>query len=159
MSKPAEWVTNPEEFPRILEADDLLRLLPHRYPFLMVDRVIEIDRDQFCIGIKNVTVNEPFFPGHFPGRPVMPGVLLLEGMAQTAGAICGMVNSRARPPSVFLLTIDKAKFRRLVLPGNVVEYHMRQMTRRKQMWWYRGEAKVDGQIVAEAEISALLTES
>lgn len=159
MSKPAEWVTNPEEFPRILEADDLLRLLPHRYPFLMVDRVIEIERDQSCIGIKNVTVNEPFFPGHFPGRPVMPGVLLLEGMAQTAGAICGMVNSRARPPSVFLLTIDKAKFRRLVLPGNVVEYHMRQMTRRKQMWWYRGEAKVDGQIVAEAEISALLTES
>lgn len=159
MSKPAEWVTNPEEFPRVLEADDLLRLLPHRYPFLMVDRVIEIERDQSCIGIKNVTVNEPFFPGHFPGRPVMPGVLLLEGMAQTAGAICGMVNSRARPPSVFLLTIDKAKFRRLVLPGNVVEYHMRQMTRRKQMWWYRGEAKVDGQIVAEAEISALLTES
>lgn len=159
MSKPAEWVTNPEEFPRVLEADDLLRLLPHRYPFLMVDRVIEIERDQFCIGIKNVTVNEPYFPGHFPGRPVMPGVLLLEGMAQTAGAICGMVNSRARPPSVFLLTIDKAKFRRLVLPGNVVEYHMRQMTRRKQMWWYRGEAKVDGQIVAEAEISALLTES
>jgi 3-hydroxyacyl-[acyl-carrier-protein] dehydratase len=158
MSKPAEQATISEEFPRVLETADLLRLLPHRYPFLMVDRVIEIDRDQSCIGIKNVTVNEPFFPGHFPGRPVFPGVLLLEGMAQTAGVICGMVNSRARPPSVFLLTIDKAKFRKPVLPGYVVEYHMRQMTRRKKMWWYRGEAKVDGQVVAEAEVGALLTE-
>ena len=159
MSKPAEQATNPVEYPRVLETDDLLRLLPHRYPFLMVDRVIEIERDQSCIGIKNVTVNEPFFPGHFPGRPVFPGVLLLEGMAQTAGAICGMVNSVARPPSVFLLTIDKAKFRKLILPGQIIEYHMRQMTRRKQMWWYRGEAKVGGQLVAEAEVSALLTES
>ena len=159
MSKPAEQATNAEEFPRVLEIDDLLRLLPHRYPFLMIDRVIEIDRDQSCIGIKCVTVNEPFFPGHFPGRPVFPGVLLLEGMAQTAGAICGMVNSRARPPSVLLLTIDKAKFRRPVLPGHVIEYHMQQMTRRKRMWWYRGEAKVDGEVVAEAEVGALLTES
>ena len=159
MSKPAERAMNPEEFPRVLETEDLLRLLPHRYPFLMVDRVIEVDRDQSCIGIKNVTVNEPFFPGHFPGKPVMPGVLVLEGMAQTAGAICGMVNSRARPPSVLLLTIDKAKFRRPVLPGQVIEYHMRLMTRRKRMWWYRGEAKVNGEVVAEAEIGALLTES
>lgn len=158
MSKTAEQEAIPAEFPQVLETDDLLRLLPHRYPFLMVDRVIEIDRDRSCIGIKNVTVNEPFFPGHFPGRPVMPGVLLLEGMAQTAGAICGMVNSRARPPSVFLLTIDKAKFRKLILPGQVIEYHMRQMKRRKQMWWYRGEAKVGGQIAAEAEVGALLTE-
>jgi len=159
MSKPAERAMNPEEFPRVLETEDLFRLLPHRYPFLMVDRVIEVDRDQSCIGIKNVTVNEPFFPGHFPGKPVMPGVLVLEGMAQTAGAICGMVNSRARPPSVLLLTIDKAKFRRPVLPGQVIEYHMRLMTRRKRMWWYRGEAKVNGEVVAEAEIGALLTES
>ena len=158
MSKPAELATIAAEFPRALETADLLRLLPHRYPFLMVDRVIEIDRDQSCVGIKNVTVNEPFFPGHFPGRPVFPGVLLLEGMAQTAGAICGMVNSRARPPSVFLLTIDNAKFRKPVLPGQVIEYHMRQMKRRKLMWWYAGEAKVDGQIVAEAEVGALLTE-
>lgn len=159
MSKPAEQATNAVEYPRVLETDDLLRLLPHRYPFLMIDRVIEIDRDQSCIGIKNVTGNEPFFPGHFPGRPVMPGVLMVEGMAQTAGAICGMVNSAARPPSVLLLTIDKAKFRQPVLPGYVIEYHMRIMTRRKRMWWYRGEAKVDGQVVAEAEVGALLTES
>jgi len=158
MSKPAEQTTIVADYPRVLETNDLLRLLPHRYPFLMVDRVIEIDRDQSCIGIKNVTVNEPFFQGHFPGRPVFPGVLLLEGMAQTAGAICGMVNSAARPPSVFLLTIDKAKFRQLVLPGHVVEYHMRQLKRRKQMWWYGGEAKVSGQVVAEAEVGALLTE-
>ncbi len=159
MSKPAEQAAHPVEYPRVLETDDLLRLLPHRYPFLMIDRVIEVDRDQSCIGIKNVTINEPFFPGHFPGRPVMPGVLMIEGMAQTAGAICGMVNSRNNPPSVLLLTIDKAKFRRPVLPGQVVEYHMRLMTRRKRMWWYRGEAKVDGQVVAEAEVGALLSES
>jgi 3-hydroxyacyl-[acyl-carrier-protein] dehydratase len=158
MSKPAELAANPTEFPRVLEMDDLLRLLPHRYPFLMIDRVIEIDRDQSCIGIKNVTGNEPFFPGHFPGRPVMPGVLMVEGMAQAAGAICGMLNSNARPPSVLLLTIDKAKFRQPVLPGQVIEYHMRIMTRRKRMWWYRGEAKVGGEIVAEAEVGALLTE-
>ena len=136
----------------------LLELLPHRYPFLLVDRIVEIDGDLSCVGIKNVTFNEPQFQGHFPAQPVFPGVLLIEGMAQTAGAIC--VRSRlgdAKPPSkVFFMTIDKAKFRKPVGPGDVVKFHMRRLNNRRNMWWYRGEAKVDGALVAEAEVSAML---
>jgi 3-hydroxyacyl-[acyl-carrier-protein] dehydratase len=142
-----------------LEADDILKLLPHRYPFLLVDRVIAIRGDESCIGIKNVTVNEPYFQGHFPNRPVMPGVLLIEGMAQTAGAICSLARGPDRPPiTVFFLTVDKAKFRRPVVPGDIVEYHMTKLTRRKQMWWYRGEARVGGQLVAEAEVGAMIAD-
>ena len=148
---------------RTLEAADIHRVmqaLPHRYPFLMVDRVIEIHGDESCIGIKNVTVNEPFFAGHFPGNPVMPGVLLLEGMAQSAGAVCGLIFSKAgKPPAVLLLTIDKAKFRRPVLPGQTVEYHMRKTARRRNMWWFQGRAMVSGELVAEADVGAMLSES
>jgi 3-hydroxyacyl-[acyl-carrier-protein] dehydratase len=142
-----------------LGAQDIRRLLPHRYPFLLVDRIIAIKGDESCIGIKNVTFNEPFFQGHFPDNPVMPGVLLLEGMAQTAGAVCGFNQGRIGPPArVFFLTIDKAKFRRPVVPGDVVEYHMRKINHRKTMWWFRGEAKVDGQLVAEAELGAMIAD-
>jgi 3-hydroxyacyl-[acyl-carrier-protein] dehydratase len=145
--------------PDTLGTEDLLRLLPHRYPFLMVDRVKAIREDASCIGIKSVTFNEPFFQGHFPGNPVMPGVLLLEGMAQTAGAVCGLLTGIDRPPSkVLFLTIDKAKFRRPVVPGEVVEYHMTKLTRRKQMWWFSGEAKVAGRLVAEAVLGAMISE-
>lgn len=142
-----------------LEIDDLMRLLPHRYPFLLVDRIIKIDADNSCIGIKNVTINEPFFPGHFPARPVMPGVLLIEGMAQTAGAICTLSRGDKKPPkSVLFLTVDKAKFRRPVVPGNIVEYHMTKKAQRKLMWWFRGEAKVAGELVAQAEVGAMIVE-
>jgi 3-hydroxyacyl-[acyl-carrier-protein] dehydratase len=134
-------------------------VLPHRYPFLLVDRIIEIRGDQSCIGIKNVTANEPFFQGHFPGQPVMPGVLLLEGMAQSAGAICALLQGADRPlHKVYFLTVDKAKFRRPVIPGDRVEYHMQRITRRKKMWWYRGEAKVDGALACEAEVGAMIAE-
>ena len=142
-----------------LEAADIaavLKMLPHRYPFLMVDRVIDIRGDEHGIGIKNVTINEPHFQGHFPGNPVFPGVLMIEGMAQTAGVLCiAATGSQAR--SVFFLTIDKAKFRKPVLPGDTIEYHMDRITRRKSMWWYRGEARVAGQVVAEAQVGALLS--
>ena len=150
------------ETPTTLAAADIVKildLLPHRYPFLLVDRIIEIDGDNSCIGIKNVTFNEPQFTGHFPGRPVFPGVLLIEGMAQTAGAICVHLASRAdagAPRQVFFMTIDKAKFRKPVVPGDRVEYHMRKLNHRRNMWWYRGEAKVDGALVAEAEVGAML---
>jgi 3-hydroxyacyl-[acyl-carrier-protein] dehydratase len=143
-----------------LEAADIsvvLKLLPHRYPFLMVDRVIDIQGDEHGIGIKNVTINEPHFQGHFPGNPVFPGVLMIEGMAQTAGVLC-IAATGARPTSVFFLTIDKAKFRKPVRPGDTIEYHMNRITRRKSMWWYRGEAKVAGQVVAEAEVGAMLSD-
>ena len=135
----------------------ILRLLPHRYPFLLVDRVINIRGEESGVGIKNVTVNEPVFLGHFPGNPVFPGVLLLEGMAQTAGVICCLAWPEGSPPPyVYFMTIDKAKFRKPVVPGDTVEYHMTLLRRRKMMWWYQGEAKVNGELVAEAELSAMM---
>jgi 3-hydroxyacyl-[acyl-carrier-protein] dehydratase len=144
-----------------LEAADIatiLKALPHRYPFLMVDRIISIRGDETAIGIKNVTINEPQFVGHFPGNPVFPGVLLIEGMAQTAGAICLLSQPRQNAePKVFFLTIDKAKFRRPVLPGDTVEYHMTKIARKRNMWWFRGEAIVAEQLVAEAEVGAMLS--
>jgi 3-hydroxyacyl-[acyl-carrier-protein] dehydratase len=141
----------------VLQIADIMRLLPHRYPFLLVDKVIAVQGDESCVGIKNVTINEPFFQGHFPGTPVMPGVLLIEAMAQTAGAICALSSRRDGPASkVFFLTIDKAKFRRPVVPGNVVEFHMKKIARRKSMWWFRGEARVGSELVAEAELGAML---
>ena len=144
-----------------LDAADItaiLNMLPHRYPFLMVDRVIDIRGDEHGIGIKNVTFNEPHFQGHFPGNPVFPGVLMIEGMAQTAGVLC-IASTSTKPTSVFFLTIDKAKFRKPVRPGDTIEYHMNRITRRKSMWWFRGEAKVAGQIVAEAEVGAMLSDA
>src|SRR5262249_53922774 len=129
---------------------EILAALPHRYPFLLVDRIIEIRGDERGIGIKNVTANEPQFIGHFPGKPWMPGSMIWEGMAQTAGTICiHAMPERTKTPAVYFLTIDKAKFRRPVVPGDVLEYHVERLKHRKNMWWFRGEAKVGGEIVAE----------
>ena len=142
-----------------LEAADIatvLKSLPHRYPFLMIDRVIEIRGDQSGIGIKNVTANEPQFMGHFPGNPVFPGVLMIEGMAQTAGVICSIGEYLSPNKAVFFLTIDRAKFRKPVMPGDTIEYHMTKKARKKNMWWYRGEARVGGMVVAEAEVGAMI---
>jgi 3-hydroxyacyl-[acyl-carrier-protein] dehydratase len=133
----------------------IMQLLPHRYPFLLVDRIIDIDGDRSAIGIKNVTINEPYFQGHFPGAPVFPGVLIIEGMAQTGGAICVMA-SGVKSQRVYFLTIDKCKFRKPVVPGDVIEYHMTKKAQRKTMWWFHGEAKVAGELVAEAELGAML---
>lgn len=145
--------------PETLESFDILQLLsylPHRYPFLLVDKIIDAKGDDSCIGIKNVTFNEPQFQGHFPERPVMPGVLLIEGMAQTAGALCVHASKSNKPKVVYFMTIDNAKFRKPVIPGDTVEFHMTKIKQRRNMWWYRGEAKVQGQIVCEAEVSAML---
>jgi 3-hydroxyacyl-[acyl-carrier-protein] dehydratase len=146
----------------VLEAADIgqiLRALPHRYPFLMVDRIRDMKGDESCVGVKNVTVNEPHFQGHFPGQPVMPGVLLLEGMAQTAGALCVFAQSRNGPPKlVYLLTIDKAKFRKPVVPGDTVEYHVQKTRHRANIWTFAAVARVDGVKVAEAEVTAMLVD-
>jgi 3-hydroxyacyl-[acyl-carrier-protein] dehydratase len=135
----------------------LLTLLPHRYPFLLVDRIIDICGDESAVGIKNVSFNEPQFAGHFPNQPVMPGVLLVEAMAQTAGAICVLSSAGStKPKIVYFMTIDDCKFRKPVTPGDQVRLHMTKLKSRRNMWWYRGEAFVDGAIVAEAVLSAML---
>jgi 3-hydroxyacyl-[acyl-carrier-protein] dehydratase len=142
-----------------VEIAEILKTLPHRYPFLMVDRIVDLRGDESAIGIKNVTVNEPQFLGHFPGNPVFPGVLLIEGMAQTAGVLClKSLGTSEKPQLVYFLTIDKARFRKPVVPGDRVEYHMTKINRRKKMWWFRGEAKVAGELVAEAEVGAIIAD-
>lgn len=141
-----------------LEIGDILRLLPHRYPFLMVDRIIDIDRDESAIGIKNVSVNEPLFQGHFPGKPVFPGVLIIEAMAQAAGAIVMAHDQDAGEGKkiVLMLTVDKAKFRKPAGPGDRIELHMRKIHRRRTVGRYEGRAFVDGALIAEAEVGAMI---
>ncbi|HHY50010.1 MAG TPA: 3-hydroxyacyl-ACP dehydratase FabZ [Alphaproteobacteria bacterium] len=141
-----------------LEINDILKYLPHRYPFLMVDRIIEIDGDETAIGIKNVTYNEPLFQGHFPGKPVFPGVLIIEAIAQTAGAIV-MANEAERGTGkklVLMLTIDRAKFRKPAGPGDRIEFHIRKIHRRRTVGRYEGRAMVDGVLIAEAEVGAMI---
>lgn len=151
-----------EEETKVLESADIMRvleLLPHRYPFLMVDRIVDMRGDEFGIGIKNVTANEPQFMGHFPNQPVMPGVLMIEGMAQTAGALCVAARGKDNPPKlVYFMTIDRAKFRKPVMPGDRVEYHVTKIRNRGNIWKYDAVALVDGAKVCEAEISAMLVD-
>jgi 3-hydroxyacyl-[acyl-carrier-protein] dehydratase len=139
-----------------LDIQRLLQLLPHRYPFLMVDRIERIDGTDSAVGIKNVTANEPQFTGHFPGRPIMPGVLLIEGIAQTAGAICIAAAGLDQPSLVYFLTIDECKFRRPVVPGDVVEYHVKKLRQRGMLWKYAGEVRVGEHLAAEAVVSAMI---
>lgn len=135
---------------------DLMKLLPHRYPLLLIDRIIEIDGDNSAIGIKNVTVNEPHFSGHFPGRPIMPGVLIVEAMCQTAGAICALTQ-KGRRYLVYLMTIDNARFRKPVEPGDRMEIYVLKQRQRSNVWKFHCEARVDGILVAEADIGAMMT--
>ncbi|MBS8259587.1 3-hydroxyacyl-[acyl-carrier-protein] dehydratase FabZ [Roseibium polysiphoniae] len=148
---------------KTLESADIMRImevLPHRYPFLLIDKIVEMDGDDSCIGIKNVTINEPHFQGHFPTRPVMPGVLLIEAMAQTAGALCVHAKGKDSPPQlVYFMTIDKAKFRKPVVPGDQVHFHVKKIRQRATIWKFDAVAMVDGTKVAEAEISAMLVDA
>ena len=142
-----------------LEAVDILglmKLLPHRYPFLMIDRIVDIDGDNSAVGVKNVTINEPHFLGHFPDQPVMPGVLIVEAMAQTAGAICIRAANVGKPSLVSFLTIDGAKFRKPVVPGDQLRIHVKK---RGNLLKFACEATVDDAKVAEAEIQAMMVEN
>jgi 3-hydroxyacyl-[acyl-carrier-protein] dehydratase len=140
-----------------LDIDAILKCLPHRYPFLMIDRIIDIDGDDAAVGIKNVTYNEPIFQGHFPEKPVFPGVLIIEGMAQTAGAIVIAHDSADGSKNIVLmLTIDKAKFRKPAGPGDKIEYHIRKIHRRRTVGRYEARAIVDGVLIAEAEVGAMI---
>ena len=142
----------------LLDIDAILKLLPHRYPMLMIDRIINVDGDNSAVGIKNVSVNEPIFQGHFPGHPIFPGVLIIEGMAQTAGAIAIHADKNDRRPLVYMVTVDKAKFRSPARPGDVLEYHIRKIKRRRAMGWYEAKAMVGDTLIAEAEVGAMIIE-
>ena len=134
----------------------ILQMIPHRYPMLMVDKVIEMQIDHSAIGIKNVSVNEPIFQGHFPGNPVFPGVLIIEGMAQTAGAIAIAADQTKGRHIVYMVTVDKCKFRKPARPGDVIEYHIRKIRRRSAMGWYEARAMVGTTLIAEAEVGAMV---
>ena len=135
------------------------RLIPHRYPFLLVDKVVDIDGYQSAKGIKNVTMNEPHFQGHFPGNPIMPGVTIIEAMAQTAAIMVGTeLGLEDKNMQVYFMAIDKCKFRRMVVPGDVLEMKL-QTTRGKpggKVWKFAGVAEVGGDMAAEAEFTAMM---
>lgn len=143
------------------DLDLIQRIIPHRYPFLLVDKVRDIVVNESCVGIKNVTINEPQFTGHFPGMPIFPGVMIIEAMAQTAGAMCVHGRGPGKPPPklVYFMTIDECKFRKPVVPGDVMKLYMTKQRQRRNMWWFKGEAKVGADLVAEAVISAMLVEN
>jgi 3-hydroxyacyl-[acyl-carrier-protein] dehydratase len=150
----------PEKELATIDISRILECLPHRYPFLMIDRIVRIDGDESAVGIKNVTFNEPIFQGHFPGKPICPGVLIIEGMAQTAGALCmSTIDEFKEPPLVYFMAIDKARFRRPVIPGDTIHYHVQKMRNRGRVWRFRAQALVDGNLVAEAEVSAVIVET
>lgn len=145
----------------LLRADIQLiqRILPHRYPFLLVDRVEEIDGTQSALGIKNVTMNEPHFQGHFPGTPIMPGVTIIEAMAQTAAVMVGTALDLAdKEMLIYFMAIDKAKFRRKVIPGDRLEMRLTTLRGKPggKVWKFGGMATVDGEMAAECEFSAMM---
>lgn len=143
---------------------EISKMIPHRYPFLLIDKVIELESYKSAIGIKNVTINEPFFQGHFPNHPVMPGVLIVEAMAQTAGihVIWSMENEKPETKGnnrlVYFMSVDSAKFRKPVGPGDTLHLHVETLQGRKNVWKYSGTAKVDGVVVAEAVFSAMIVD-
>ncbi|WP_019220376.1 3-hydroxyacyl-ACP dehydratase FabZ [Bartonella senegalensis] len=141
-----------------VDIEKLLSILPHRYPFLLIDRIVEIDGEQEAIGIKNITINEPHFVGHFPAKPVMPGVLILEAMAQTAGAISLLRLGNKQTNLVYLMTVDNAKFRKPVVPGDQLKIHVQLLKKRSGMRRFSCVAVVEGVRVAEAEIAAMILE-
>ncbi len=139
---------------------EIMETLPHRYPFLLVDRIVEIEMGKRVVGIKNVTMNEPFFQGHFPGHPIMPGVLILEAMAQTGGvlALKSVPKEQVKNKVIYFMSIDKAKFRKPVTPGDQVRFELEQIKERANIRAYSAKATVDGAVVAEAELMAMIVD-
>jgi 3-hydroxyacyl-[acyl-carrier-protein] dehydratase len=141
----------------MIEINEIMKILPHAYPFLLVDRIVEMDPGKRIVGIKNVTYNEPFFPGHFPGRPIMPGVLIVEALAQTAGVLVfKSLPEEKYGQAVFFLGIDNVRFRKPVTPGDQLRLEVEITKHRQAIWGFKGKASVDGKLVAEAELLAML---
>ncbi len=143
----------------MIEINEIMKILPHAYPFLLVDRIVEIEPEKRIVGIKNVTYNEPFFPGHFPGRPIMPGVLIVEAMAQTAGVLVfkSLPEEKYGQP-VYFLGIDNVRFRKPVTPGDQLRLELEITKHRQAIWGFRGKALVGGKLVTEAELLAMMGE-
>jgi 3-hydroxyacyl-[acyl-carrier-protein] dehydratase len=140
-----------------IDIERIAQMIPHRYPFLMIDRVVDVVPDATAVGIKNVSINEPFFQGHFPQRPVMPGVLIIEAMAQTAAVlVVQTLGAEAEGKLVYFMSIDNARFRRPVVPGDQLRIHVSKERSRGNVWKFSGEAKVDGNLVAEATYAAMI---
>ncbi len=140
----------------MIDVKEIQTLIPHRYPFLLVDRITELEPGKKIVGIKNVTVNEPFFQGHFPGNPIMPGVLIVEAMAQVSGVLG--FKSGESGNSVFFLSIDKAKFRKPVVPGDQLRMEVEVLQHRMSIWKFSGKAYVEDDLVCESEFSAMITD-
>jgi 3-hydroxyacyl-[acyl-carrier-protein] dehydratase len=140
----------------MISITEIMDTLPHRYPFLLIDRVTELQEKEYIKGIKNVTINEPFFQGHFPGQPIMPGVLIIEAMAQIAGILAYRSGVEGR--SMYFMSIENAKFRRPVVPGDQLNFEVRAIKQRGTVWKFAGSATVDAKVVAEAEITAMITD-
>ncbi|MEW6668094.1 MAG: 3-hydroxyacyl-ACP dehydratase FabZ [Thermodesulfobacteriota bacterium] len=140
--------------------EDIIKILPHRYPFLLVDRVTELELHKRVVGIKNVSANEPFFQGHFPGNPIMPGVLIIEAMAQVGGVLARMsrpeVLERTQDGPIFFMAMDKVKFRRPVIPGDQIVFELEALRTGSKVWKMAGKAFVQGSLVAEAELLATI---
>ena len=143
----------------MLDINEIMKTLPHRYPFLLVDRVKELEVNKRIVAIKNVTINEPFFPGHFPGHPIMPGVLIIEAMAQVGGILAYKSQPETEGKVVYFMGIDKAKFRRPVVPGDTLEFVLEVIKQRRNIWVFKAEAFVDGERAAEAEIKATIADA
>lgn len=140
-----------------LDIVQIMQAIPHRYPFLLVDRVVELVKNESCVGIKNVTINENFFQGHFPTMPVMPGVLIIECMAQTAAVlVVTTLGPDWAGKLVYFMTVDNAKFRKPVVPGDQMRVHVTKQRQRGNIWKFSAEAKVDGKVVAEATYAAMI---
>ncbi len=146
--------------PQTIEINEVMKRIPHRYPFLMVDRVVNFVPFEGAIGVKNVSINEPHFQGHFPERPIMPGVLIVESMAQTAGVVVvSSLGTDAEGKLVYFMSVDEAKFRRPVEPGDQLMIHVTRKQNRGPVWKFDGQAKVDGVLVAEATFTAMIKDA
>ncbi|NQW00700.1 MAG: 3-hydroxyacyl-ACP dehydratase FabZ [Rhodospirillales bacterium] len=144
---------------RTIEVEEIMEMIPHRYPFLLIDRVSDLVLNTSAVGIKNVTMNEPFFQGHFPNHPIMPGVLLIEAMAQTSAILVIETTGKVAGSVVYFMTVDNARFRKPVRPGDQVKLHVEKIRNRGNVWKFKGEARVDGKVMAEATYSAMIMES
>lgn len=138
----------------MLDVNEIMKLLPHRYPFLLVDKIVEIDPGKKIVGLKNVTMNEPFFPGHFPGHPVMPGVLIVEAMAQVAAILVYSSSEDNKDKITYFVGIDNTKFRKPVVPGDQIRLELEVTGCRRGIWSFAGKAYVEGKLVTESELRA-----